>query len=686
MATKIERAINGSITLPRGFGTTLKNKDLELTGHSVAGFDTETDAITGELYLLTYDDGINKPGYLHVTRPYTVIDWLTSHKYRETINFFYNLEFDFTAWLKMLGQQVSLAMYGNGRATLDDKLEITDDENNYTFKLSYLAKKAFHIKVKGQKKYSYYDNLQYFQTSLDKAAKKYLGLTKDEGFKGKYSSKALFEGRETIEQCIARFEEHYMLESEWTLTRRKQEVVEMKQFFGEFKSQQEYREKLLKYAIRDASLCRQLGVIIVQGINNFANTRNFNSSATISEYYFRSNDVHIPKLAGAIFKKFLETYYGGRFEITHKGHVEQVSMFDIKSAYPYAMTKMPILSKHPICKNTYRVSESSKFGAYLVNVDIPVNDYLSPLPIRNGVVKFPTGRFNNYWIDKVTLELLQDIGYKYHIIRGVEIYDENADYRLAELVHKLFAIKEDKKNPEVVRQAAKIILNSLYGKFIQLVDDTMLEAVEELEDLDNIGPNGLFNINNKLFAKIHTTDFKAGKMFAPYYGAFITAYTRRQNYEAGLKVGLEKVVGIHTDSLMLRGAYLQESSALGGFEMEVLKDIDEETGEVKRKIPMKDVPVDLFKCGFYQAEINGAMKIKARGVGKAKTLLQDRFEVTRRYGLKQAIKKDFNKMNIISPRSIENDINSDTKRTWDRLLTMDDIRNGRYINSRALVI
>lgn len=685
MSSKMERAMSGNLVFPKGFGSTVKFKELEKDGKPVAGFDTEADAITAQPYLLTYSDP-ERNHYISLSTPGKILDFHTQHRYRDTVNFYYNLQYDFEGMVKLFPKEMALGTYGDGRSWLMHDGSIAEDENNWDYRVSYIQKKAFHIKVNGHKKYSYFDAFQYFQTGLDSAARKYLGVGKEKGFEGKYSSKALFELNTTIEAEVERFTNHYLEEyATYSQQKRNKVIREMQDFFYQFTNAQEYRERLLEYALVDAQRCRQLGEIIVKGINNFVNTRNFNSSASISEYYFRSHDVHIPKLTQDIFKKFMATYYGGRFEITRKGWVPNVSMFDIKSAYPYAMTELPILSKNPMTKNVWGPSEKSLFGAYLINAKIPTDLYLSPLPIRNGLVKFPTGNFNDYWVDKLTLELLEEVGIKYHVVRGIEIFDPQADYRLKPLVLELFNIKEDKKNPEVVRQAAKIILNSLYGKFMQLNDDTILEEIEELNDLDEVGPQGLFNIGQKMYARIHNEEFNTGKLFAPQYGAFITAHTRALIYRTALKIGLENVVGIHTDSIMLDGnKNLPESKEIGGFELEVLKDINEDTGEIIRKIPMRNVDTMIQKCGMYEATVDGVKKIKARGVGKATTLMQDTFEVSRRYGLKQAIKRDYDSMNQIRAKQIKSDLNSDRKRQWPGMLTLDDIRAKVMHNSQTI--
>ncbi len=461
----------------------------------------------------------------------------------------------------------------------------------------------------------------------------------------------------------------------------------MSKFFQSFADAKHYRETIIKYCIQDASICRRLGHILIDGIDQFLNTRNYNSSATISEYYFRGNGLSIPKMTESVYKAFLKSYYGGRFENTMKGFIPNVSMFDIKSAYPHAMATMPILSRTATVKKVKSFNDHALFGTYKINVTIPEDLYLSPLSVRDGLLFFPTGSFSEYYVDKITLQTLLDLNHDVEVTEGLEIYDDNSSQLLNDLILKLFAIKEDKKNqPEVVRMAAKIILNALYGKFIQLVDDNGIELIEDMEELDSLSPADLRHIEHRMYKKVHTGQFKTGKLFAPYYASYITAHTRNYLYRLSVTKNLTNIIGYHTDSIMLKsGVELDTGHKLGDMEVEELKDFDAE-GNCIRKIPVRNANLFLLKSGMYKVEKEGLTKLRARGVGKPEDLLQDRFIVKRRLGMKQAIKKEFMHMNIISEESIDNNLNTDMKRIWERDISMLQVKNHEQINSRPLIL
>lgn len=696
MPSKIDRAIAGSLNIPRGFGEPLEPREmatLNQKGHkrAVSGCDIEADSITAQPIGVGYSTDGSK-GFRELKKQYDVIDFHTTDKFREGINFYYNLQYDFEGMLKLFNKELSIVLYGSTGAYLDDKCEVvinedfikSEEENKkdvrWTYKVSYIPKKAFHIKVQGHKKYSYFDLLQYYQTGLDKAAKKYLGSNEGkDDFKAKYTSKGLYDDTSTFAAEKTRFKNHIESNPLISPENKDKEIAEMIAFFDRFNSTKEYKETLIKYCIQDADICRRLGHIIVEGINDFVNTRNFNSSATISEYYFRSNGISVPRLNQSEFQRFMATYYGGRFENMKKGYLKNVSIYDIKSAYPYGMSLMPILSRAPIIRNSYNYHEECHYGAYCISTDIPLDTYISPLPVREGLLYFPNGRFERYWVDKITLGNLLRMNLDIELHEAIEIYDDNADYRLKDLILKLFNIKEDKKNqPEVVRLAAKIILNSLYGKFIQLVDDTALELIKKLEELDSVSPSELFQIGQKFYKRTHTSNFNTGKLFAPQYAAYITSHARNYLYETAERVGFRKMIGFHTDSIMMMDGDIQTGHNLGDWELESLKGKD-------TSVDVKNAELWLLKSGFYQVAKDQQLKLRARGVGSTKNLLQKEFIVKRRLGLRQAIKKNFEEMNIISEQKIENNVDSDLKRVWEKPISLDDIINKQMIDSMPRV-
>lgn len=693
MSSKIDRAIQGNLILPKGYGQTQKTKKLleKDNERAVAGFDIEADSITAEPFLLGFSTD-DRDGYHLLTNAMSVIDFHTKFSFREPINFYYNLQYDFEGMLKLFDKDVAVLLYGMTSAFLDKNAKaltrelMESKELTWKYKTSYIPKKAFHIKIAGDKKYSYYDALQYFQMGLNKAAEKYLpGNEKKDDFKAAYTSKYLFELKTTPELETIRFKRHILQNKFFSDEEKQKKIKEMTEFFARFTDAKHYRETIIKYCVQDAALCRKLGHIIVNGVNSFVNTKNFNSSASISEYYFRSNGIGVPKLAPSVYKEFMKPYYGGRFESMKKGFFKGVSIYDIKSAYPDAMKDMMILRK-PIIRNSYNLHEEALYGTYKINIDIPEDYYISPLQIRSGLLYFPTGKYREYYVDKLTLLTLLDEGHNIELLSAMEIYDDEAEPLLYDLIIKLFNIKEDGSQPEVVRLAAKIILNSLYGKFIQLVDDAGLEIVNDMLELDSISPAELFHIANRYYKRIHSMDFKTGKLYAPQYASYITAHARMKLYNTAKKVGVKNVIGFHTDSIMLHSASINIGHKIGDWELESLKKINPITKEVEKKVPVVNANMFFLKTGFYEVEKEGLKKLRSRGVGSTPSLLKDEFIVKRRLGLRQAVKKDFTLMNIISETPIKNNVDKDEKRIWNNPISLQDMIDGKFVDSMPKII
>ncbi len=636
MPNKIDRAIAGNLRLPKGFSTTFKLKEL-VEGYDVCGLDIEADAKTAQPFLLCYDTK-EFNGHIILDNAHKVLELLTHKQFRKTVNFFYNIQYDFEGIMKLFSRDICVLLNGNSEVVLDEDLNICNGDN-WKWKILYVNKKAFFIKQKSGKKYAYYDLLQYYSMRLDNAAQEYLG-------------------------------------------RKKFAFDSSKMSVDRFDTEREYQEEVIRYCKQDSKDCRELGEIIVKGVNKFVNIRKFTSTATISEYYFRSNNLIVPKLPSTVYKKFMKSYYGGRFEITKKGFVNHISMYDIKSAYPFAMATMPILTAHPITKRVTSLHDNALYGSYKINVDIQ-EDYISSLPKRSHVVYFPVGKFNEYWTDKITLQSLLNRNVNVNIIEGIELYDEDSTEFLNEHILKLFNIKENPNEPKPVRDAAKIILNSLYGKFIQLIDDNTVELVHSLEELEEIPPSKLYQVSGEYWQKIHTNLFKCGKIFAPQYASYITAHTRNILYQTSAKTHFKSLVGFHTDSIILRNKTLEESSKLGGWELEKDK---------KTKVKFEDSDIQLLKSGMYEVSKGIGKKVRSRGVGNTNSIMKESFDVKRRYGMKQAVQnnRDWSKMNVIVSKTgvegIKNNVNSDLKRNWLDSLTVHEALMGKMIESNPKVL
>jgi hypothetical protein len=160
-------------------------------------------------------------------------------------------------------------------------------------------------------------------------------------------------------------------------------------------------------------------------------------------------------------------YYGGRFETTIAGPVRRtVHEYDINSAYPSAMSRLPCLAHGRWTKR--RNPHSICDGLYLAHVHFESNEYiLGQLPIRNdsGNISFPRSGSGWYWSHEI--EAAIECGTKI-TVDTLYTYSKVCDCIAFEWVEELYYVRERLGKSEK-GHALKLVLNSLYGKMTQSV-------------------------------------------------------------------------------------------------------------------------------------------------------------------------------------------------------------------------
>lgn len=378
--------------------------------HPIIGMDTET--YKGTCMLLTDSDG----EYIIDCDLEAVLSFLTRQKMRLKHNFFYNMDFDVQSMLKMLPRTILEALYQKGECEW------------YEYRIKYIPKKFFSI-TKGKHVSRFYDLYQFFESSLDVAAKKYLQDGK----------------------IITPFETE-ALNSE----------------IGVWK---QYKEDIIKYCIKDSVLCRDLGIILQKAIINEIKLtpQNYISRAGLSKHYFRNN-AEIPdirKIRKPVLRMGFYAYKGGRFEMLQKGHFDYVELYDIKSAYPYVIRNLIDVTKG-IWTFTTVLNPAAHYGFYLCDVTLKYC-YISPLPyvMKSDTLIYPFGSFRTV-LTKTELERCLDKD-EVTVIYGYEFYPDEIVYPFRSGIDALFEIKNRTDKDDYLYELTKRIMNSLYGAFYEKI-------------------------------------------------------------------------------------------------------------------------------------------------------------------------------------------------------------------------
>ncbi len=234
-----------------------------------------------------------------------------------------------------------------------------------------------------------------------------------------------------------------------------------------------YREKIIKYCINDASLTRELFILILKAIYDLGlpAPNKFFSKASITKNVLNNTPSILQDITGydknipAIVKKYAQnSFRGGLFKLNYAGNFnEDVYNLDINSAYPTFIKKINGLTN---CKILYYGDKDFKKCFYkFYKIKCKANP-LFPTKIK-GVLKYVYSEKELIYpingIDKETIDLYK---LKYKIIDGYGIL--TTDNRIYEkIVNNLFNKKKEIKvkygKKSFQYMLVKTIANSLYG-------------------------------------------------------------------------------------------------------------------------------------------------------------------------------------------------------------------------------
>lgn len=163
-------------------------------------------------------------------------------------------------------------------------------------------------------------------------------------------------------------------------------------------------------------------------------------------------------------------YYGGRVEV-FQPQANHAFAYDINSAYPAALTRVPLPVGDFIRirgERAVRAWRAERPGLYLARVKVPRVMHVPPLPIRTPGerVVFPTGSFTSVWALPELLRA-QELGVDIQVDRALVWTDSElvlAPFMLHGWSYRERAEAEGNKS---LAQWHKWILNSCTGKFAE---------------------------------------------------------------------------------------------------------------------------------------------------------------------------------------------------------------------------
>ena len=491
-------------------GLVIKNRRLSTKTiykcEKVIAYDVETYKGKAKLICCSGSKSILNPTFLEAIK---FLFYLANNN--KVYRFFYNLDFDFTAILKLWKSKNSKVR----NKWILKKIEWLKNgiEIRYkSFKLRWIKGRMLTIKhITRKKRIVFTDIFNFFKIGLNKSAEIYLKDVKIDNIDGNLLNTSL----------------DYWNKKE---------------------------KDIIKYCIQDSILTKDLGVVLIKAIEKtgLPLPKYLVSSASLSKHYFRLNGF-IPKISHIpenILQISYDCYFGGRFEMFKRGTFVKLFLYDIVSQNPHFIKEL-LSMRDGLWKKVNIIPKNQCLGFFRVKLDIP-KDYIIPtIPIKhNGVNKFPTGIIEK-WLTWFDLDLLRD--YIIEVYEGFVFY-ESALCNSNELNnHKPFKDKIDflfekkkllKGKLELDYNIVKLCMNAVYGCFIEI---------------------------HKNYDVFNNFTLNAGMMFNSVYASQITAFGRWSVIKDIPKKLYKNIIAIHTDSIISDiplDKYLDIGKELGQWNLE----------------------------------------------------------------------------------------------------------------------
>lgn len=271
-------------------------------------------------------------------------------------------------------------------------------------------------------------------------------------------------------------------------------------------------EEFLTYARRDAYITRLIGEYIANQHDVFGLPITISAphfAATLFKTQFLTTDrmsCTEPREQAGLY-----SYHGGKNGFYLDGPTEFPSIwfYDITSAYPEAMRALPDYEKSGwIPVNSYK---PGVHALYCVTMEYDACTYRG-MQLHDGTWA-SSGLITETWITSYELDAMMANGEVKNLLacHGYQMVGPSGG-PLTDYVDKFFSVKKSTSGPE--RETAKLLLNSLYGKFFQK---------------QPVGSVGVYNFDEQRWVESNVGenwDYEAGGLYDPPVASLITGYVR----------------------------------------------------------------------------------------------------------------------------------------------------------------
>jgi hypothetical protein len=338
----------------------------------------------------------------------------------------WNADYDIAAMLKFLSPGTLEHIYQNHQWRWTSRLPSWTTDG--FIHLHYLPRKFLRLWV-DERKITIYDLQQFYNMKLENAARKFLGEKKqDPGVDWRDLRAALS---------------------------------------GDPRFPKEKRDQIIDYCMHDARLVEMLAG---ETENKFGKIgisfENPISCASLSLRVFEQK-MNFSSIPAGYNEMARESFRGGMIECLRAGYFPRAWYIDLRSAYPSAirdLVEMPLIWK-PVVE---KPEDSATYAAIECAVHVPCTWFKGCLPYSTGgPLIYPVGRWRT-WVDLYTFRQVERLGLIEQIYGGIQGIGDSKEFPFREEIERLYL---ERGKDEQKKWAIKIVLNSLYGKFAETIEE-----------------------------------------------------------------------------------------------------------------------------------------------------------------------------------------------------------------------
>ncbi|MEM2175399.1 MAG: DNA polymerase, partial [Candidatus Micrarchaeia archaeon] len=357
------------------------------------------------------------------------------------------------------------------------------------------------------------------------------------------------------------------------------------------------------------------------------NINKFYSIGYLAYEYLKMKKIKIENLNYEVEKYLNNFVRGGWVEVIQRGFFEKVYYYDVNSFYPFQISKLKDLSG-AIFNFSKKIDDKSDYCYIecILSLKDDIDYSFLGFKDKDGVMKYGILKNVKYYLTKKEYETLKKYRMieKIKILKVLNVYLREKKYLFREIINELY--KNRRKNDEFLSYISKIIMNSVYGKFLEskkeFINFSFIDYLNNIDEdfkvncykhkffrKDCVECRELNKIKNEIEKKekinriyftsdrelMKSIDIAYGRLRNILYGIEVLANSRIYLFEI-LKNNFKNsdIIAVFTDGFFVKKRIRNK------------KLIGEKMGQLKEK---KYKKLLMIGCGVYQADNN----LKIRG-------------------------------------------------------------------------